>query len=122
MGIPALTRSPAVIEASRLAPMTTTLRGRCGSRPMSPRASSARPRDAITITRSPAWMSVSPRATTVSPRGRGYHYALGKLLEDLGRDADALAAYRRELILDPTQPQARKRVTQLERRVGAVRR
>ncbi len=54
------------------------------------------------------------RAIELSPRGPGFHYALGQSLESQGRLEEAVAEYRRELENYPENPSLRRHLEELE--------
>jgi len=55
------------------------------------------------------------RASEAAPRSADHLELLGRCLEKAGRPADALAAYRKTLEVDPARDQVRARIAELER-------
>lgn len=53
-------------------------------------------------------------AVALSPQTARYHVALAFILEQLGREAEAIASYREALSLDPTHQGARTRLDRLQ--------
>jgi tetratricopeptide (TPR) repeat protein len=60
------------------------------------------------------------QAIRIRPEGEGYHLALGTVLELQGDFAGALAAFRRELALNPKQQAARDKITQIDTGLRSV--